>query len=125
MTLAVLDSTFSTQFSRSDGTVADVTLTGGGTLSTPQLMVGTQTGSNGSLTVSDGTVTSDDEFTVGRYGQGTMLVESDGSVETALMIIGSYPSGVGEVTVDGGSWDYTGAWAIGWDGVERECSCGG
>ncbi len=112
------NTTFTLEIGRTNGAVAQVVLTDGGALGPAfQASIGQQNGSSGTLIVSNGSFHIIDEFTVGRFGTGTLTVKSRGSVHVdKLSIIGRFLSGIGTVALDGGAWLYDGGFVVGWDG---------
>ena len=97
--------------------VADVTLNSGVLNSDSLLAIGPYIGATGIFTIASGLVTSG-EFDVGHKGAGSLLIQSGGNVDTnGQVIIASFSNSVGDATVDGGRWDYSGNFTVGWDGV--------
>ena len=95
------------------------------TAGTSDISVGFDAGSSGVLNVTGAGAlvnSSGDRITVGRYGQGTMLVSQGGSVSAATgfasddaVIVGNYAGGAGAITVTdpGSSIDATGQIVVG------------
>ncbi|MBN2583276.1 MAG: PEP-CTERM sorting domain-containing protein [Planctomycetes bacterium] len=101
-----------------DGEVGNLTITGGGLLNIGGwASVGRQAGATGTLTIQDGTVNATSQFDVGTAGDGTLLIEENGTLQCAKAILGSYSAGTGDATVNGGRWEYKTYMVVGWDGV--------
>ncbi|MBN1554808.1 MAG: PEP-CTERM sorting domain-containing protein [Phycisphaerae bacterium] len=99
------------------GMAGNLTITGGGVVdasSIGKVDIAMGADSTGSLTVSNGTLLAT-QFSVGAGGDGTLLIESGGAVQNVKGIIGSYENAVGRATVDGGSWESSGIFVVGWD----------
>ncbi|MBN1910401.1 MAG: PEP-CTERM sorting domain-containing protein [Pirellulales bacterium] len=97
--------------------VGNLTITGGGLIdasSIGKVDIAMGADSTGSLTVSSGVLLAT-QFSVGAGGDGTLLIESNGAVQNVKGIIGSYADAVGHATVDGGRWDSSGIFVVGWD----------
>ncbi len=79
-------------------------VTGGSNVQASRIIVGSDEGSEGSLTV-DGTgssvVATDGSANVGRRGKGTAVVSNGGRLEGAVIRLGDFATGDGQITVQG------------------------
>jgi T5SS/PEP-CTERM-associated repeat protein/autotransporter-associated beta strand protein len=92
-----------------------LTIRGGQTLTSTISVVGAQSGSQGTVTVTEGSTWFNTTLVVGALGSGTLTIENGGHVSTSgNSIIGNLTGpqgpGVGTVTVTGGAsrWDTSG-----------------
>ena len=104
----------------SNGDVADLLLTGGGTLSGVRGIIGHTSGSTGTMTVgADTTWSLSSELDVGDRGNGTLTIEEGGTVTSATVHIASFnagTNGAAKVTGLGSTWNSTGQFVVGYVG---------
>ena len=80
------------------------------------VVIGSRASSTSSATVrgADSTLSGVSEFTVGNFGNGTLLVEAGGAVSsTGVAIIGKFARSTGSATLNNGTWTATGDVTVG------------
>ena len=103
------------------GDSGTVRITGGGTVSAPEAIIGFESGSTGLVTV-EGTGsswTSNSKLVVGCAGNGTLDISGGGTVfADCSSIVGEYPTATGAVCVDGdgSTWTVSGILYVGFAG---------
>lgn len=111
-------SAFTSTLNMRDGTSA-LTIQNGGDLSSTGVNIGVNSGSNATMTVTGAgsSLTADFDLAVGHAGTGTLVISNGATVTDANSMVGSLVGGLGEVTVDGASWNNLGQMAIGGQGT--------
>ena len=111
------DNFYSGQLTVGGSGTGTLIINGGGTVTSDNGIIGNAAGSTGTVTVNNGSWTTDVDFLlVGNAGTGTLNINSGGTVTTLMAFIGNAAGSNGTVTVSGGTLINNGQLTVGGSG---------